>query len=339
MKKGSRLRIVGRTRSLGITRDLLLRLLDPQGKPLAEGVPARRDDTQIDFSFPDDGTYTLLVEDLAGHGGPDHVYRVEFAPAAAGFSLATDAERYNVPRGGVFQIKVAVARSGYSGPIQLAVVMPDVSLQTSVAEIPADQSAGILTITVPDSLPPGTWRTFQVVGRATIDGQPFEAQASSLAALEATLGGMRNPPAELDGLLVLGIGTTFPPFIKLDAETPVVAPQLSGKATIKVKVTRTDGFTGPISLAAEQLPAGFALAAAGVAVIKPGENELPLEISLPLAAAEGDYPVRIVGTGTHSLQPGRATIDVMLRVVKPPAPAPPQQAGSTESPPAKEAAK
>ena len=107
-KKGARLRMVGRTRSLGITRDLLLRLFDPQGKPVAEGTPTRTDDSQIDFLFPDDGIYTLLVEDLAGHGGPDHVYRIEFAPAVAGFSLMADADRYNVPRGGVFRIVVAV---------------------------------------------------------------------------------------------------------------------------------------------------------------------------------------------------------------------------------------
>ncbi len=338
-KKGARLRIVGRTRSLGIARDVLMRLFDSQGKPLAEGAPAPRDDSQITATFPDDGVYTLSVEGLTARGGPDHVYRVEFAPAVAGFSLTTNNDQYNVPRGGVFRIAVGVARDGYAGPIQLAVHMPDVPLQLSGTEIPPEKSEGVLTVTVPEGLPPGTWRTLQVVGRATIDQQPFEARASNLAALQAALNGMRNPPGELDGLLMLGIGPVFPPFIKLElAEPIVVVPQLSGKATVQVKATRMENFNGPIALAAEQLPAGFALAAPGTAVIKEGEQEFSLEITALLAAAEGDYPLRIVGGGTHSLQPGRAQIDLILRVVKPLAAGPTlAPAGSVETAPAKEA--
>jgi hypothetical protein len=52
-------------------------------------------------------------------------------------------------------------------------------------------------------------------------------------------------------------------------------------------------------------------------LIKQGENDIVLELTAPLAVAEGDYSFRIVGTGTHSLQPGRASLDLTLRVVKP----------------------
>ncbi len=318
VKKAEHLRLLGRTRSLGIARDLLLRLFDSTGKQLAQGVPTGTYESLIDILFPDDGVYTLLVEDLLGRGGPDHVYRVEFAPALAGFSLTTNADRYNAPRGGVFQIAVAAVRSGYSGPIELAITMPDTALKLAGAVIPEGKSAGVLTVTVPDSLPPGSWQTFQLVGRATIEKKPFEARASSLAALRTSLNGMSNPPTELDGALMLGIGPIFPEFIKLDVDDKtVLVPQLAGKASFKVKATRLEKFDGPISLTAEELPAAFALAAPNPALIKQGEHEIVLELTTPLAVAEGDYSFRLVGTGTHSLQPGRTSLDLTLRVVKP----------------------
>ncbi|HEX4143717.1 MAG TPA: PPC domain-containing protein [Pirellulales bacterium] len=317
-KKADHLLLLGRTRSLGIAHDLLLRLFDSNGKQVAQGVPTSNDESQIDILFSDAGLYTLSVEDLLGRGGPDHVYRVEFAPAIGGFSLSTDSDRYNVPRGGVFQITVTAVRSGYTGPIELALATTDTAFKLAGAVIPEGTSAGVLTVTVPDSLPPGSWQTFQVVGRATIEKQPFEARAGCLASLRKTLNGMSNPPSELDGTLMLGIGPVFPQFIKLDADDKIVlVPQLAGKASFKVKATRLEKFDGPISLTVEELPAGFALAAPNAALIKKGENDTVLEVTAPLAVAEGDHPIRVVGTGTHSLQPGRGSLDLTLRVVKP----------------------
>ncbi len=336
-KKADHLRLLGRTRSLGIARDLLLRLFDSKGKQVAQGVPTDTYESLIDILFPDDGTYTLLVEDLLGHGGPDHVYRVEFAPAVAGFSLTTDSDRYNAPRGGVFQIAVAAVRSGYLGPIELALAMPDAAFKLAGAVIPEGKAAGVLTVTVPDSLSPGSWQTFQVVGRATIETQPFETRASSLASLRTALNAMSNPPTELDGALMLGIGPVFPEFIKLDVDDKtVLVPQLAGKASFKIKAARLEKFDGPIALVAEELLAGFALAAPNAALIKQGENDIVLELTAPLAVAEGDYPFRIVGTGTHQLQPGRTSLDLTLRVVKPVASAAiPGGTTPTETAPAK----
>jgi hypothetical protein len=319
--------MLGRTRSVGVARDLLMRLFDSHGKQLAQAKPTSTDESQIDFLFTEDGPYSLLVEDLLGHGGADHVYRVEFTPSVAGFALTPDADRYNVPRGGVFQIKVAAVRSGYQGPIELALAGTDAPFKLDGAVIPEGKLAGVVSVTVPESLPPGSWQTFHLVGRATIEKQPIETRAGSLAVLRTALNGMSNPPAELDGALMLGIGPVFPDFIKLDADDKtVLVPQLAGKAGFKVKATRLQKFDGPIALVAEGLPAGFAVKAAS---IDKGKNDVVLELTAPLAVAEGDFPFRIVGSGTHALQPGRASLELTLRVVKPPAGA----ATSVKTPP------
>ena len=64
-KKADHLRLLGRTRSLGIHRDLLLRLFDSTGKQLAQGVPTGTYESLIDILFPDDGTYTIVGRRLA----------------------------------------------------------------------------------------------------------------------------------------------------------------------------------------------------------------------------------------------------------------------------------
>ena len=72
----------------------------PREAELAEVEDSGADEGVINYTFPEDGNYTLFVEDLLHHGGPDHVYRVEFRPYRAGFTLTADADKFDVPQGG-----------------------------------------------------------------------------------------------------------------------------------------------------------------------------------------------------------------------------------------------
>lgn len=316
-KKDQRLVIRGRTRSLGLRRDLFLRLLDAQGQQLAPANPTSDDDVAIDFTFPADGNYFLLAEDLLGRGGPDHVYRIEFAPYRPGFTLATDADTYNVPCGGVFPIKVTAVRNGYAGPIELALSGLDAkeaaAFTLAGATIPAGKSAGQVTLTAPASLSPGSWRPFRLVGRAQINQQPYEAPASGAAALRTALNGCHPLPPELEGVLALGVGPVFPKFLDLKAADKFVAvKQLSGGADFKIEVVRLEKFAGPVTLTAAGLPSGWELKPATVA----GKSEASLTLTGPRAAAEGEHAFRIIAMGTHLNQPGRAALDMTLRIVR-----------------------
>lgn len=316
-KKGQRMMLRGRTRSLGLKRDLYLRVLDAEGKQLAQAGQAE-DDAVVDVTFPADGTYHLMAEDLLGRGGPDHVYRIEFAPYQAGFTLATDADVYNAPCGGVFQVKATAVRRGYTGPIELVLAGLPASeiagFKLAGGVIPEGKAVATVTVTAPKSLPPGSWRSLQLVGRAKIGDKPLETPASGAAALKTALNGVQPLPAEVDGQLALGIGPVFPDFITLKAaDNVVLVNKPSGTAEFKVEVARLEKFAGPVTLAAEGLPAGWEVKPVTVPT---GKSEAALTLSGPPAAAEGERVFRLVASGTHQNQPGRAVLEMKLRIVK-----------------------
>ena len=127
---------------------------DP-GRPIAPGTPGRLTLQGVPsgarvtlngqpFRTQGDvppGTYKLAVEELAGRFGSDFVYAVEceFTPQ---FSLALKNDKnnrlkYAVPSGGAFFVDVQRQRSGYDGPIMLAVESARPGWQLINAMIPA----------------------------------------------------------------------------------------------------------------------------------------------------------------------------------------------------------
>jgi hypothetical protein len=315
-KKGQHILFVGRTRTLGTPSDLFMRLYDAKGNRLAEAEDSGTDEGMIDHTFAADGQYRLMVEDLVNRGGPDHVYRVEIAPYAEGFTLAADADKFDAPQGGVFTTKVTCVRRGYKGPIQLSIEGAGEGFQVQNATIAENKNDALLTVTLPKALKPGEWRTLKIIGRAKIGNQEFSTPAGTAAALRTLFNGLSTPPADLDGALALGIGPEFPAFFTLasDAKVMPMAQQI-GKASLKLKATKLNKFDDKIALAIEGLGPEFKSPA--VAIDK-GKKEAVLEFSGPLALAEGDYPLKIVGTGTFQSQPLRVEVsDVVLRVGKP----------------------
>jgi hypothetical protein len=321
--KGQRFLFTGRTRTLGVPSDLFMRLYDAKGAKLAEADDSGTDEGVLDYTFPADGVYQLMVEDLLTRGSPEHLYRIEIAPYRPGFSLALDVEKkgapemekFDVPKGGVFVTKVAATRRDYKGPITLSIVGID-GCTLKNETIAADKNDTLLTVTLPESLEPGQPRTFQIVGTAKINDIETRAEASTIGALRTLFSGLPNPPAGLDGVIGLGVGPVFADFFELAAEPKAVPfPQLIATTSFKVTVKKLNKFDDKIDLAVEGLPATFTTK---VAAIDKGKAEAVVEVTGPKALAEGTYPLRIVGSATFQNQPKKVTLaDVALEVVAP----------------------
>jgi hypothetical protein len=314
-KKGERLVFSGRTRSIGSPSDLFLRLYNAAGAQLAEAEDAGADEGAINFTFPEDGVYRLMAEDLLGRGGPEHVYRIDIAPYQPGFSLALEAEKFDAPQGGVFVAKVTSARRDYNGPITLSVAGGE-GFAVANNVIPEGKNETVMSVTVPADCKQGQLRIVRIVGQAKIGEKDVITTASSLAALRKQFNGLPYPPAALDGSLGLGIGPVFPDFIQLAVE-PANVPfgQIAGAGSFKIKATKSNGFDDVINLAVEGLPPGVT---ATVAPIAKGQAEAAVQLAGPGALAEGDYRFRIVGSAGFQNQPKRVVADnVVLRVVRP----------------------
>ena len=239
------------------------------------------------------------------------------SPIATSFTLSADADKFDVPYGGVFTTKITATRLGYKGPIELALQGLDDNekCQLSGATIPDGKTVTTLTVTVPKSLGTGALRVLQIVGRATIDKVPFEARVETLAALRTALNGAPNPPAALMVNLRLALVRCSPlSSSSMPENKPIELVQLLGKTSFTVKATRLEKFADAIALAVEGLPAGFQLK---TAAIDKGKNEVTLEVVAPRTIAEGDYPSAWSAQGRILGQPGRAALDLTLGVVRP----------------------
>ncbi|HVA51843.1 MAG TPA: PPC domain-containing protein [Pirellulales bacterium] len=314
-KKGQRFLFTGRTRSIGSPTDLFMRIYNAAGGVLVEAEDSGMDEGVLNFTFPEDANYRLMVEDLLHRGGPDQVYRIDITPYQPGFSLAVDAEKYDVPKGGVFVTKVTAVRRDYNGPITLTI---DGIAGTAVANnvIPEGKNETTISVTVPPNLESGQLHPIRVIGQAKVGENEFRTAASTLVPLRTQLNGLPYPPSELDGSIGLGIGPVFAEFFQLSVEpSPVVFAQVAAAATLTVKTTKANGFDDNITLAVDGLPPGVTATAAP---IPKGQAQVAIPLTGPGALAEGDYKFRIVGSATFQNQPRQVVLgDVVLRVVKP----------------------
>lgn len=304
------------TRSLGSPADVSLRIVNADGAQLMELENAGGNDREAEFKAPAEGDYRLVVEELYRRAGSDFTYRVELLPFEPGFTLTTDAEKWDVPRGGVFVTKVTAARREYNGPITLSVEGLGEGLQLAGNQIAEGQNETVLQVTLPEAIEPGRFSSVRIVGRAQVGDKQLVATAQSRPLLTAALSGLAYPPATVNGALGLGVGPVFPDFFKLALDRGSIPfPRLIGASSFTVKTERLNGFEDAVALSVEGLPPGMS---ADVKPLEKGQNEVALTLTGPSLLSEGPYTVRVVGQATFKNQPKRVVLDeVPLRVVDP----------------------
>jgi hypothetical protein len=200
--KGARLVFQSKTRSLGSPCDLYLRLESSDGQKLAEAPLAGPDETSLTNTFKEFGSYRLIVEEAAQRGGPEYFYRLEIRPCLAGFALSVDTERLQAPSGGSAEIKILQERHDFEGPITLALEGLGNGFLLEKNILTPKTNATSISLKVPSNVEAGQLRTFRIIGRAE---NGFETAVSTKSALRKVFPHILWPPAELDGLMALGV--------------------------------------------------------------------------------------------------------------------------------------
>jgi hypothetical protein len=313
-QKGQRVHGVARTRELGSPCDLHVSLHTADGNQIAQ---ARQElQTILDAEIPADGEYTLHVEDLlVGASGSGCVYRVEVDDAFAGFTLNAEQPQYTAPQGGTLVVKVLAQRQGYDGSIELGVegLGDGVTLEGQTFEGPET----LLKITLPADISAGELRQAAIIGKAKVGEKVLTARANQRTPLKALFPNVLAFPTALENAIAVGVGPAFPPFFELSpASSPVYFPQLVGASTFDVNIARkNEAFKEAISLAVEGLPPGVT---AEVAPVDDGLKAVRVSLKGPVELAEGDFPLRLVGTGKFQEQTQVVRLEnLTLRVVKP----------------------
>jgi hypothetical protein len=295
---GQRFTFRGITRQRGSATDLVLRLLDGEGKQLARKDDDGLEEGAIDHTFAADGEYTLVAEDLHGRGGEPYAYRVAVEPYAMGFSITAAADQINIPAGGVGTLAVNVARRDDNGTITVAARGLPEGWTSLPSVIGPSMNAGVLTIRGPDVAPaPPQIAELTIVGTTDIGGVPQEHTADLTTALVAQLGNIRSIPLNVRTSVAAAVTPAAPYSLRFEPAEVVLGPHL--KSTVKVIVNRSEASSEQITLAT--LPEKDALPRDTTLALKPiekGQNEIVLELTGGEKAPPG--PFSVVMTATHT---------------------------------------
>ncbi|MEC7921870.1 MAG: PPC domain-containing protein [Planctomycetota bacterium] len=218
-KKGERVLIRGETQRSGSPTDLFLRLEKPGGEKIADAEDQSYDPGQdkqkgknyyfdegsIDHTFAADGPVILMVEDLTGRGGPEHVYRIEVRPTRGRFALELAETSYQAPRGGSFKVKVHCRRDGYKGPVELEAAGLPAGAKAGKARIDQGKTSAELLISLDKGLEPGTVGTFRIFTTIEIGGKSQRLEAGTREALRKSFPRIFHPPRILDGLAAFAV--------------------------------------------------------------------------------------------------------------------------------------
>ncbi|HEY2933792.1 MAG TPA: hypothetical protein VGK99_18805 [Acidobacteriota bacterium] len=111
-------------------------------------TPEKGVDPKIIFRVPDKTTEIILaIEDANLGGGPDYGYRLRASRQWEDFRLETAIPFANIPAAGSAVVPVRAIRTGYQGPIHLAVENAPDTLIVGGGNIAAGSREGLLTLT------------------------------------------------------------------------------------------------------------------------------------------------------------------------------------------------
>jgi hypothetical protein len=123
-KKGEVWSLALEARAIGSPLDVALSVLGPDGKQVAHNDDLLgTTDAGLEFTVPADGTYQVVVSDVAGKSGSRAaIYRLVVQKRPADFALQLSAERLPMPIGSKTNLVVKALRQGdFKGPISLTV--------------------------------------------------------------------------------------------------------------------------------------------------------------------------------------------------------------------------
>jgi hypothetical protein len=289
----------------------------PNGLPVVplyyrndDGGPGYGKDARLFFDPPADGTYRVRVGGSAltpvpslakqGEGGPGHAFRVTVRPPQPDFKLALGNGSPKVWRGGAVPVGVTLTRfDGYQGPVDVALDGLPPGFHSAPTRVDADQYTTTLAVWADaDAKDPPAEAKLRLVGRAKIDGQSVEREAT---------GGRPTVVEPADIVTMTG-----------QAEIAIIP----GRETLlDVSIERRNGFKGRVPIEVRGLPHGVRVLDIGLNGILITERETSRRFVLYAEPWVKPTVHPIVVLATHEgKKTEHAAAAVMLRIASEPRP-------------------
>jgi hypothetical protein len=260
-KKGETLTIEVFARRLDSPLDARLVLLDPQEHIIAvsddevdrgEGLITHHADSLLNIELPENGVYTIRLDNLQGKGGHEYAYRLRVGESHPDYHLRVVPSGISIPQDGTAVVTVhALRKSGFDGAIDLKLVDAPQGVSLSGPSIAAGAEKAVLNISVAgleaeDMIP------IRIEGTARIKERAIRREAVPADdTMQAFLYRHLVPAQEL----LVRVTKQLPITIKADLpESGVVKVQPGEKVIIPHHTVRQDGTKGNIRLSLSNAP-------------------------------------------------------------------------------------
>jgi len=243
---------------LGSPLDSLLEIRDLNGRTIGASDDGISHDSDVVVVFPETAEYIVQLSDKRGNGGADYFYRIElspFQPQLTAFlsrpdRLSQDRQAIAVPQGNRVVTFLACQRSGMKGDVQLSASGLPTGLQLPSTQIPADRFwVPIVIEATPDAQMGGGLVDVEVSGQH--NGDSVIGHFRQVVDLVAGSADQLFQSAETDRLAV-AVVEPVPYSVTLKQPTTSLAPD--GTLDLRLEVTRSEVFTGPLEISFPFLP-------------------------------------------------------------------------------------
>jgi hypothetical protein len=266
----------------------------------AGGLTREANDAVLEFTAPADGEYVLGVEDERGEGGADYVYRVEARPETNGVYayIAPEPENQFQPQ---LRQSISVA-PGNRSTVQVGVFTTARPISGEMELVGVNLPEGV-TLHAP-KLTPGMTRV-PVVFEAAATAKPG---AALIDLAVRPVGGKPGPDTGYRQTIAmnaygnndyylhvpidrLALAVTDPAPFRVEVEEPKSALVQNGEMTVKFRVHRAAGYTGPVTVQMEWKPNGISTATPFT--VKAGETEGTYLLGAARNASAGKHQVTL----------------------------------------------
>ena len=255
---GERVRIEVWAARMGSAADTLLEVRSAAGRLIAASDDEESHDSALNAFLPADGIYEVRIREKRGRGGEDCFYRIEaavFRPSITAFLSRPDRrsqerQAVSVPQGNRVVTFLGVQRRGFSGAAVLAASGLPAGVEMQGPAIPEDRFWVPIVIQAAADAPlGGTLTDIEASGKH--GDQLVSGRFLQRVDLVAASADQLFHAAEVDRLAV-AVTESVPYSVELEA--PQIPLAVNGTLTLKVRVQRTDDFTGPLEVSFPFLP-------------------------------------------------------------------------------------
>ncbi len=274
--------------------DPVMNLFHADGRSIAGNDDSRGPDSFLQLQLPEDGDYVIRVTDHLGRGRADFVYRVEIDPVRPALALSIPRiDRYSqtrqqvaVPRGNRYAVLVNAARANFGGELVLepgqlpsGITLHTRAMPAAVSQVPVVFEAAA------DAPVAGGLVAFEA--RPTADEPKIRGRFDNFA--DFVLGPPNNAVYYGARVDTLAMAVIEPLPFRIDIVQPKAPLVRNGTMNLKVVVTRSEGFAGPVTVEFPFRPPG--IGAAPNITIAADATEGLYTINADGNAAVGNWPI------------------------------------------------